>query len=250
MERIIKLNNSSLLVKNLIKEYDEIIVNRLLMFEDSIIYENSIVIGEEKTVINLKGNEIIINKKLVHTDLYQLINNIISNLINDFNNLYIHSSLIKNNKNAIMILGDFNAGKTTISKYAKQIGYKIISADQSWLILNNELNVYKGSLYMSYDNTYEIIDQMSSNVKIDKILILQGINDGTLKCYENKDHYYNIKQITKYCTWSISNILMTEDIDLTLNKIVINDFVKRIEVPVVYANGKPCDIIKKMEEII
>lgn len=249
MERIVKLNNTSLLIKNDIGEYDDILINRLLMFDDADEYENSIIIKYEKTIINLNGKKTIINKKLVHTDLYQLINNSISNLINNSNNLYIHSSVIRNDKNTILVLGDFNVGKTFLSRYARDNGYKIISADQSWLVFNEYLRLHNGSLYMAYDNTYEILDRLDSNQKIDKILVLQGINDGTLKCFEDNSYYHNVKQITKYCTWSTNNILMSDDIELTLDKKVINDFIKKINIPIVYASGKPCDIIKKMEEI-
>ena len=249
MERIIKLNNTSLLVKNFISEYDEIITNRLLMFEDDIKYENEIIIEEDKTTINLLGNKTIINNKLVHTDLYQLINNIISNLINDKGNLYIHSSIIKKDESTIMILGDFNTGKTTLSKEAINNGYKVISADQSWLQLNDKLELHKGSLYMASDDTYEIIDKIESNIKIDKILILLGINDGSLKFFDSNNYYRNIKQITKFATWSVNNILMSDDIELSLDKKIINDFIKNINIPIVSASGKTYDIISKMEEI-
>ena len=248
MEIIVKLNNTSLLIKCFIEEYNEIIYHRLLMFDNADKYNNSLIIGNDRTIINVNGKKTIIDGKLEHTDLYQLINNILSNLINDNNNIYIHSCIIHNNKNTVMILGDFNAGKTTLAKYARSKGYKILSADQSWLTTNFEL--YKGSLYLAYNNTYEIIDKIDHGIKIDKILILQGITDGNLKFFKNNNYYHNLKQITKYCTWSTNNVLMTNDIELNLNKSIINNYLKKINIPVVYAIGKPCDIIKNMEELV
>lgn len=90
MEKIIKLNNTSLLIKNTIEEYDEIIENRIMMFDESNNYENSILIENDKTIIDIIGKKEVINGKLVHTDLYQLINNVISNLINNETNIYIY----------------------------------------------------------------------------------------------------------------------------------------------------------------
>lgn len=249
MKRIIKLNNTSLLIKNTIEKYNEIIENRIMMFDECDTYENAILIENNKTTIDIFGKKEIINGRLVHTDLYQIINNVISNLINDESNIYIHSVVIKNNKNTIMILGDFNAGKTTLCKFAEEKGYKIVSADQSWLQYNNNLELHKGSLYMAYDNTYEIIEKIKENIIIDKVLILIDINNGLLKFFENTNHYHRIKQITKFATWSTNNVLMTDDVELFLNKKVINSFIKKITLQVVCASGKPYDIIKKMEEI-
>ena len=249
MEKIIKLNNTSLLIKNTIEEYDEIIENRITMFDESNNYENSILIENDKTIIDIIGKKEVINGKLVHTDLYQLINNVISNLINNETNIYIHSSVIRNDNNTIMILGDFNTGKTTLCREAEKNGYKILSADQSWLQYNTNLELHKGSLYMAYSDTYEIIDKIKENIKIDKILLLLGINDGTLKFYDNNNYYRNIKQLTKFATWSTNNILITDDIELSINKKVINDLIKKIDLPIVCASGKSYDIIKKMEEI-
>ena len=64
MERIIKLNNTSLLIKNDISEYDDILIKRLLMFDDAYEYKNFIIIKYDKTIINLNGKKTIINKKL------------------------------------------------------------------------------------------------------------------------------------------------------------------------------------------
>lgn len=52
----------------------------------------------------------------------------------------------------------------------------------------------------------------------------------------------------KYTSWSILNSLMTDDIELNLNRITINNFIKKIDIPSYSISGSTCDIIKKMEE--
>ena len=90
-------------------------------------------------IILLKNKEYVINGKLKHTDLYQLINNIISNIINDSNNLYLHSSVVAKNNSGMLIFGDFNSGKTTLSIKLRQKGYQILSADQTWIKNSNDV---------------------------------------------------------------------------------------------------------------
>ena len=52
----------------------------------------------------------------------------------------------------------------------------------------------------------------------------------------------------KYTSWSILNSLMTDDIELNLNRITINNFIKKIDITSYSISGSTCDIIKKMEE--
>ena len=247
MKRIIKLNNKSLLIECNIEEYSETILNRIDMFDEDNTYKYYIVINEDKTIYNL-DEEIVINGRLAHTDLYQLINNIISNLINDDNNLYIHSCVITSDNNTIIILGDFNAGKTTVALEAVKHGYKIVSADQSWLRFDDTLKLYKGSTYLVYDDKKEMIDKINEEISIDKIYFLSSIYNGELKLFNNDNKLRFIKQMCKYTSWSILNSLMTDDIELNLNRITINNFIKKIDIPSYSISGSTCDIIKKMEE--
>ena len=63
MKRIIKLNNTSLLIKNTIEKYNEIIENRIMMFDECDTYENAILIENNKTTIDIFGKKEIINGK-------------------------------------------------------------------------------------------------------------------------------------------------------------------------------------------
>ena len=189
MKRIIKLNNNNLLISCNIKEYDEIIENRIMMFDDANDYNNSIIINEDKTVVKMNNNSITIKGRLLHTDLYQLINNIISNLINDENNIYIHSCVITKNNKTILILGDFHSGKTTLAMKSLEYGYNIISADQSWLRYDEELKIYKGSLYLAFKNNYKKIEKITKEYKIDYIYILQNINNGNINIFNSENVY-------------------------------------------------------------
>ena len=59
-------------------------------------------------------------------------------------------------------------------------------------------------------------------------------------------------QVSSYKFKVYTNIIIHykgKNVELFLNKKVINSFIKKITLQVVCASGKPYDIIKKMEEI-
>ncbi len=244
--------DQNLLVVCEVLEYDDIIMKRLSMFQqinDKNI-NNYIYIYENKTCYSLKNKKHVINGKLKHTDLYQLINNIISNIINDSDNLYLHSSVVAKNNNGMLILGDFNSGKTTLSISLRERGYQILSADQTWIENNNNKIVMKlGSKYMEHNFTYEILDSNNDLCPIKCIILLSNSIGKENDFYIEKNRYRNIKNITKYATWSTSNVLMTDYFELHLDKVKIQKFVEKINTPIICVWGDISSIIKILEGI-
>lgn len=242
----------SLLINCEISEYNDIIMKRLSMFEkiDTKNINNYIYITENKTCYLLKNKEYVINGKLKHTDLYQLINNIVSNIINDSNNLYLHSSVVAKNNSGMLILGDFNSGKTTLSIKLRQKGYQILSADQTWIENSNDKIIMKlGSKYMEYNSTYEILDSKNDICVIKYVIFLSNSIGKKSNFYIENNKYRNIKSITKYATWSISNVLMTDYFELNLDKVKIQKFVEKINIPIICVCGDIGGIIEVLEGI-
>lgn len=236
-----------------IQEYNDIIEKRMKMFEETENKKektNYVKILKDKTIFKINNKKTIVSGKLKHTDLYQLINNSLSNLINDSKNLYIHSVVLEYKGKGILLLGDFNSGKTFLSLESRKKGFDILSADQSWLKkIGEDVFLYRGSKYLAINNNFEIINN-NKVLKIYSIIILKGSCGNKTRIINEENEYRNLKNLSKYATWSINNVLMTDDIDLTLNKVVIKKFLKDINLKVFYVFGKVNDIIKFMKGIL
>lgn len=254
MKKVFKINNKNLLINNSILEYDNIILKRLLSFEeidDKSNCDNYIIINERFTEIVIGSNTITINKKLIKTDIYTILNNVISNLINDSLNIFLHSSVISYKNKGILILGDFDSGKTTLCIDSQELGFEINSADQTWLKKkDNELFLELGSKYMVF-NQKEIIlnDNVNSKVKIEKILILKGICDNgivNIKKIENNIHKY--KNIFKYATWNAREMLVSDNVLLILDFVKIKEFLSNVNTDVYNVRGDSKEVIKVLKE--
>ncbi|MEG1821285.1 MAG: hypothetical protein RR201_03500, partial [Malacoplasma sp.] len=97
-----------------IEEYSEIISKWFKMFDlaSDKNFKNYIKIYKEKTIYCINESENEINGKIIHTDLYPLLYNIIANIINNKNNMLLHSTVLWYNNKEILVLGDFGSGKT------------------------------------------------------------------------------------------------------------------------------------------
>lgn len=166
---------------------------------------------------------------------------------------------------------DFYRMKKELIEYAKENGYNSyndIEVFESYLLKNNykkqniaeelienmsinyknNLFLKKGSKYLAYKNNFEIINECNKKCEIKAIFIIKAIFDtSNYEFYIENNKYRNIKNITKYCVWSINNVLMTDDFELELNRKVINEFVSKINIPIYTVFGNKSDIIKKME---
>ena len=254
MKKVYKINNNDLLIDNAILEYDDIILKRLLSFDeidDKSIYDNYIKINERFTEIKIKNKKITINQKLIKTDIYTILNNVISNLINDSLNIFLHSSVISYNNKGILILGDFDSGKTTLCIDSQELGFEINSADQTWLKKkNNELFLELGSKYMVFNKKETILnDNIYRKIKIDKILILKGICDkGTVNIKKLDNNIHKYKNISKYATWSAREMLVSDNVLLNLDFVKIKEFLSNINTDVFYVRGDSREVIKVLKE--
>lgn len=98
--------------------------------------------------------------------------------------LFVHSTVVYKNMNAILILGDFHSGKTTLALGFQKKGWHIASYDQSILKANDsKLFMHKGSRYQSIAGCSGlIIQKQANNIQINAVINIQGLNE------EGKSH--------------------------------------------------------------
>lgn len=217
---IYKIKDCFLEVKNQISEFDDIIYGRFSHFEkiEGLKTNNYLNFNLNNVQIKINGEEKILNARVVKTDIYTIINNVISYIINDESNIYMHSVVVSNSKQGILIIGNFGQGKTTLGNEFLKYGYKINSMDQTWLEIK-DLQMYQvlGSRFYCESGKIKFLDNLSSNkkVKIDKIIRIVGLCDnGTMSINEENNLYHKIKQISNYCNWTNITPIFTDEITL------------------------------------
>lgn len=232
----IEINNN---IINVSSEFG-IVYFRLKQFEiEHKETKNKIIINNDLIDIDVLDYKLKIEKEINTTDIYPILNNLIAYLINDDDNLYIHSVLISKNNKGILILGDFKAGKSSLGMSATKKGYHINSTDQTWI--KND-NLIQGSIYNRIGENITFIDIKDSKekVKIKKIIIIKGIvQNGDLNIIKlNNDNYY-VKNIFKYANWHYDMPLLTEYTKLKDTGKKMIGFLKKnkIETYLVYGNA-------------
>lgn len=180
------------------------------------------------------------------TDLYPIANNIIAYCINNKHNLYIHSVVISKDGEGILLLGEFGCGKTTLAHVAREYGYEINSADQTWI---DECAMAKGSSKSVFNGVVEFLDKTNTNKRlpINKIIILKGLCDNgdvLVKKISNKNHY--IKNIFNYCNWHYNMPLLSNYVKLKDTGKQILEFLENYKVDAYVVRG---DKYKIMEAI-
>lgn len=198
------INNLNLVINNLNAEFDEFFSERCLEKKnEQLNYSNEIIIKKDITLKTENTKEVY--KNVSRSSLFQIYNNLLGSLINDKNNLYIHSTLISKNNKGILILGNFGQGKTYLANYAKEKGFKINSSDQTWLQWHKDKLILKlgSSFVKEKDYKYNLEkDEIIKPIEIVKIVIIYGLCDnGTFKetILENTEHIY--KRIFPFANW-------------------------------------------------
>ncbi len=250
-----KICNYNLHVYCNIDEYSKIISNWLNPFSIIKSKNSDAYIKIEKGLVAWKigDKEYSLDKTLVHTDLYPLFYNVISNLVLNDNKLLMHSSVVSLNGNGVLILGDFNSGKTTLSLEANDSGFEILSTDQSIIkIINNDLYLIKGSTYIrNRDNKDTFISSKINKTKIKLIINLVGLSDnGDLVLNEVSDTNHIIKGMFKYCTWHSDIPLFSKDVLLDINRIKIKKMLSKIIIPFYNIRGDKVLIVDKLKELL
>ena len=235
-----------------IKDFEELVYGRFSQFKKTNLnYSNNYLkISEKKIEINVKDNKKEMMGKIFKTDLYTIINNVISYIINDDNNLYIHSVVVSKRNKAILIIGDFGQGKTTLANEFLKYGFTINSTDQTWLeICGNKLIQRLGSRFYMENNNIRFIDNKNSmkNIRIDKIIRIVGLCDnGEFSMNTPKNMFYKVKQISNYASWSMISPLFTDNIELYNIKENIKSFLLKLDkIPLYNVRGDKKEIAKR-----
>lgn len=242
-----------------IEEYVDIIEKRMLMFNQTF-YNNEtnnnasyIKIYSDKTVYKINGCEKIINGKIIHTDLYPLVNNVLSNIIIDDCHMLSHSSVICYNNVGVLVVGDFGHGKTKLCLEAEKHGITVLSTDQTLLKQKSGyLKIENASKYMRIRDKNDIIINVNNNdVKIKIILNLVGLcNRGITEIELVENNYHKIKTLFKYFTWHSDVPLFTDNSLLNIDRIKIKKWLTSIDIPLYNVRGDVKEIVKKIKELI
>lgn len=223
------------------------VFNRLKQFEaDYVDTDNKIIINDNLIDISVLDYKLKIESKVNTTDIYPILNNLIAYLINDEDNLYIHSVVISKDNKGILILGDFKVGKSTLAIEATKYGYEVNSADQTWIKANE---MVLGSSFNKDKNGISFLDKKSVNkkIKLEKIVILKGIaaeGELSINKIDNKDYY--IKNIFRYSNWHYDMPLLTKYVRLKDTGENILKFIKKLNIDAYFIRG---DEKKIMEAI-
>ncbi|MEG2610582.1 MAG: hypothetical protein RSA91_08000, partial [Bacilli bacterium] len=238
-----------------IEEYSEIISKWLKMFDlaSDKNFKNYIKIYKEKTIYCINESENEINGKIIHTDLYPLFYNIIANIINNENNMLLHSAVLWYNNKGILVLGDFGSGKTSLCIEAKKCNMKTLSTDQTYLIFKDRsLKMKNGSRYMKIRNDDSVIIKMEKIQPEIKIIInLIGLCDNAASRFDLiDDANHKIKILFKYFTWHSDIPLFSDNSILSIDRLEIKRWLTSINTPMYNVRGNNLEIIKNIKELL
>lgn len=205
-------------IVNTIQEYEKLIEYRLMSFKkietSSKKIDNILQITPKNTKVKVLGEEYILKRKLIKTDIYTLINATISIMLSNKNNAFVHSSIVSKKNKGILLLSTFGQGKTTLALEMEKLGFDINSADYTHLCLTKgELFMKRGSRYMKCQEGARFInqDKATANVKIRKVVLLYGLCDGgKYKEIKIKDRNHEIKALFPFLTWWTNSPLITD----------------------------------------
>lgn len=255
---IYEIKEKFLEVSNEIEELDEYIFGRFSQFE-RIKKKNAVNYLKFKgnsVDILLEGQSIVLNNRIIKTDIYPIINNVIAYLINDNNNIFIHGIVVSKDNKGILIVGDFGQGKSTLAKEFEKNGYEINSTDQTWIEeKNGKLYQKIGSSFDIRNGKIEILDKerVLKNVQIEKIIRLIGMCDnGNISVNEITNKYHIIKNLSYFCNWSYSIPIFTDNIELYNTTICTKQFLSKIiddNIQVLDIRGDKKKILKELGEI-
>lgn len=254
---IYEIKDQLLEVINDIEEYSELIYGRFSQFKikDNVIANNYLKFKNSSVEIYAKGNYKILNNKIVKTDIYPIINNLIAYLINDENNIFIHGITVSKEDNGMLIVGDFGQGKSTLAEEFEKNGYEINSTDQTWLkIDNNKLYQEVGSSFDIKDGKILFLNNNNilKKIQIDKIIRIVGLCDnGKVACIKNENKFHIIKNLAYFCNWNYFMPIFTDDIELYNTNKYVMEFLSKLtttSIEIMDIRGDKKKILKKLEE--
>lgn len=255
---IYKIKDEYLEVINYCNEYDEYIFKRFSQFEIVTNKEinNYLRFNETSVEININGDYKILKNRIVKTDIYPIINNVIAYIINDKSNMFVHSLVVSKGNDGILIIGEFGQGKSTFAKEFVNNGYEINSTDQTWLkFKENDLYQELGSSFDIENGKIKTLEtkQYKKEIKINKIIRIVGLCDeGKTQIDINNNKYYIVKNIAPFCYWNYMMPLFTDNVELYNTNTFVKSFLNKIDESKIFnfeVRGDKREIIKKLEEI-
>lgn len=252
---IYKIKEDFLEVSNEIKELDEYIFGRFSQFEkiENANVKNYLKFRENSVEIMLNGYSKVLNNRVIKTDIYPIINNVIAYLINDNKNIFIHAIVVSKNSKGILIVGDFGQGKSTLATEFEKNGYQINSTDQTWLEEKNGLIYQKlGSNFDIKNGKVEILNNKNfkKNVKIIKIIRAVGICDnGDVSINEVTNQCYIVKNLSSFCNWNYTMPIFTDDKTLYNTTLCTKQFLSKVinsNIQMLDIRGDKKNIIKEL----
>lgn len=229
---IYKINKEYLEVSNEIEEYNELIYGRFSQFEtnNDIKTNNFLKFGIDFIEINLNGDHKYFLNKVIKTDIYPIVNNVIAYLINNESNMYIHSVTISKNNSGFMILGSFGQGKSTLSKEFQKHGYEVNSTDQTWItIKRDKIFQIVGSSFDIVNKEIKYNENCKKQIEINKIIRILGLNDsGNTSILNNNNRFYNIKNIAPFCNWNYIMPIFTDNVELYNTNKYVKKFLEKL----------------------
>lgn len=251
---IYKIKDLLLLVENQITEFNDIIYGRFSQFEQKEGQEtdNYLKFNINDVQIKINGKERKLKAKVIKTDIYAIINNVIAYIINDEKNIYMHSVVVSNSEQGILIVGNFGQGKTTLANEFLKYGYKINSSDQTWLgIKDSELYQILGSRFYFENDKIRFLNKenIKQKIKINKIIRIVGLCDNGITSINEQDNfYYKTKQISDYCNWTNIVPLFTADVCLyNIQKFTKKFLVKISNTKLYNVRGDKEEITRKLK---
>lgn len=214
--------------------------------------EIRIVIDYNNTIIECEGERNTIFGFLNKTDIYYIIYNIIQNNLSK-NELLIHSTVISNNNITILVIGNFYSGKTELSKIFQQHGFKIISTDQTSILIDDNKNYLTGITTISKTRNGKYIEEnlkYNKKISINLILQLSSFNTEGKNILELTNKNHKIKNMFKYITWSADIPLFTDNTILEVDRLKILRLLKNIDLPFYNVSGNYEDIYIQTMKII
>ena len=166
------------------------------------IYQNKIVCSIRNKCYKVKFET---------SDIYVIIYAFIYSLINQHEYFGIHSVLVEKNNECVLLLGNFGAGKTTLSIELEKYGWKILSGDQTFIKFeNNSIRFCFGTNVMALNGNDILIHKTGNSKKIVRhIIVIKGLAEGarsTINCFWKYE--YAIRELWKYMLWPWNTLLI------------------------------------------
>lgn len=249
-----KINGKCLEVTNEIEEFNDFIFGRFSQFEiTNDKPDNFLYFKNNKVEMSINKQYKVLNNKVVKTDIYPIICNVIASLINNENNMFVHSVVVSKNNIGKLIVGNFGQGKTTLANAFTEKGYEINSTDQTWLqVKDGELYQKIGSRFGLSKNSSELLDSEKSKkeIKINQIIRIVGLCDnGETSFNYNSNMYHKIKNLSQFCNWNCTMPIFTENVTLYNTNTFVRMFLENLadtEIQFVDVRGDKTKILNEL----